>query len=423
MKVLTLILAAAAVLLCSCSEDRQTDKPREQVYYSHYWSFAGNARSGMDEAVARYNRESRNYELVPSALDHEAFKTAIKAELNAGRPSDIYSYWAGMRTAALAGKLQPLDELWEKEKLDQRFSPALVKSAATYDGHRYLLPVTQHLVAVIYNKKLFARLGLTPPKTWDEFLAVCRAVKAGGVTPLALGARNKWPAQFWFDYLLLRTAGPDYRHRLMAGQARYTDAEVVKAFTLWKELLDNGFFNPDPNGTDWETEAGGMLVHGRAAMTLMGSWLFGYLSSDKAGWVAGEDYDVFPFPAIDPSQPDVALGPVDGLVVPRDARNKAGALDVLRYFARLDTQLLISSFGGNIVPLSGVSPESYAGAQRIILPIIRHSEGWAFNYDLATRPEAAELGLNALAEFLAFPDLMPQILQKLDARTGSLPHD
>lgn len=31
-------------------------------------------------------------------------------------------------------------------------------------------------------------------------------LKAKGVVPIALGAKDQWPAQFWFDILLLRTA-------------------------------------------------------------------------------------------------------------------------------------------------------------------------------------------------------------------------
>ena len=423
MRRLILTLATLGILLGACGEEGQVPAPKQRVYYSHYWSFEGTAGSGMEEAVASYNAESKNYELIGNALDHEAFKTAITADLDAGRPADVYSYWAGMRTSALVGRLQPIDALWERERLDEHFSPSLVESAASYEGHKYLLPITQHLVAMIYDRKLFQRLGLKPPATWDEFLRVCETIKSHGVTPLALGARHKWPAQFWFDYLLLRTAGPEYRQKLMLGKAAFTDPQVMRAFALWKELVDRGCFNPDPVGTDWDTGAGRMLVEGQAAMTLMGSWLFGYLSSEKMGWTPGRDFDMFPFPSIEPDQPMVAVGPVDGLIVPRDARNPEGAMDVLRHFAREDVQLMISRSGGNIVPRSGVDPGKYPEAQKIILPLIGKASVWAFNFDLAARPEVAELGLNAFTEFLAFPDLAPQILQRLDSKVRNLPHE
>ena len=74
-----------------------------------------------------------------------------------------------------------------------------------------------------------------------------KTLKEQGVTPIALGSISKWPAQFWFDYLLLRTAGPEYRAQLMAGEASYTDPEVVRAMELWAELAALDCFTEDAN--------------------------------------------------------------------------------------------------------------------------------------------------------------------------------
>ena len=68
---------------------------------------------------------------------------------------------------------------------------------------------------MFYNKSVFSKAGInTMPRTWDEFLSLCAKLKSRGITPIALGSKNRWPAQFWFDYLILRTVGPDYRHNL-----------------------------------------------------------------------------------------------------------------------------------------------------------------------------------------------------------------
>ena len=110
-----------------------------------------------------------------------------------------------------------------------------------YDGKRYLVPFGYHYAGMFYNPKVMAEAGIaTMPKTWDELLAACTTLKDKGIDPIALGSKNRWPAQFWFDYLLLRTAGPDYRAKLMSGAASYTDAEVKTAMGLWKDLVDAG---------------------------------------------------------------------------------------------------------------------------------------------------------------------------------------
>ena len=93
------------------------------------------------------------------------------------------------------------------------------------------------------------------PTTWDELKATCETFKGLGIAPFALGSMNRWPAQFWFDYILLRTAGPEYRAKLMSGEAKYTDPEVVRTLELWAELVNAGCFNEDPNGIDWTDAA------------------------------------------------------------------------------------------------------------------------------------------------------------------------
>lgn len=103
--------------------------------------------------------------VIANGLDHEAFKSMILTTLDKGNPPELFTYWAGARTAELVrqNKLEPLDELWQKEQLDSRFSPAIIEAAATYAGHKYLLPITQHLVVFFYNKHLFNREQLSPP--------------------------------------------------------------------------------------------------------------------------------------------------------------------------------------------------------------------------------------------------------------------
>ena len=123
--------------------------------------------------------------------------------------------------------------MWAANDLDSQFPQGLIDSAATYDGAKYLLPLGYHYAGMFYNPKTFEAAGIAVPTTWDELKASCDAFNAAGIVPISLGSMNRWPAQFWFDYLLLRTAAPEYRAKLMAGEAMYTDPEVVRAMELW----------------------------------------------------------------------------------------------------------------------------------------------------------------------------------------------
>jgi len=379
----------------------------------HYWT--GALSGGIDQMAGAFNQEHPQYRLRATGFEHESFKAAIKAMLEGPNPPDLFSYWAGARVQALVdqGRIQPLDALWDTQNLGARFSPA-VAAACSYNGHKYVVPVTQHYVAFFYNKKLFETHGLVAPRTWDEFLQVCQKLKDAQVTPLALGSREKWPAQFWFDYLLLRSAGHNYRERLMRGQASYADPAVAKVFTLWKELADKGFFNPNPNAYDW-SEAAKTVFHGDAAMTLMGTWIIG-LFDGKLDWRQGLDYDFFSFPRLDPDIDEVALGPIDAIAMATACSSPEAAAQVLTHFAGAASQMAMSKGSGALAPNILVPESFYPDMQRRIRKAIAAAPVWALNYDLATSPAVAELGLAAFFRFLERPDQAQQVARDLAAQ-------
>lgn len=406
-----LFLAAAAVVAAGLA--LAAPRPKDLLFL-HYW--IGTLSGGVEEMVAAFGRGAGGASVRAQAFEHESFKSGIRAMLASSQPPDLFSYWAGARTEALVreGLLAPADDLWRRERLDRRF-PRTVVEACTYGGKRYLVPVTQHWVGFFYNKKLFRKNGLKPPATWEAFLQACRRLKAAGVAPIALGARERWPAQFWFDYLLLRTAGPAYRERLMAGRARYTDPEVARAFESWKAVAEAGYFRGDPNAFDW-SEAARMVRTGDAAMTLMGTWAIGFFEG-QLGWKQGEEFDFFPFPAMEAGVPAVSVGAIDAIALPVRGRVEEAA-PVLGYFAGREPQERMARGSGALSPSLEVSPAFYSNLQRRVLAVVRAAPAWAFNYDLATPPPVAEAGLDAFRAFLQNPARYREVLAEAERRAA-----
>ena len=341
MKLYAYTFLAVIFLVAGCqkknSQNTQETSPKHDVVFLHYWTDA--LSGGIDEMVEVYNRDHPLTHVRAKGFEHEAFKTGIKVMLAGGNPPDLFSYWAGSRTAYLAKKnyLEPLDSLWSQEHLDKRF-PQSVQEACTYEGHRYIVPVTQHMIGFFYNVRVFAAAGLNPPKTWDDFQRVCTVLSDRGITPVALGARDNWPAQFWFDYILLRTAGPDYRARLVEGRASYVDTEVVHAVDIWATMLEKKWFNSDATMLDW-SDAANMVADGHAGMTLMGTWIIGMYEGQKH-LAEGVDFDFFPFPQMKPGVERAALGGLDAMLVPREG-NTVQAKQVVTYFAAADVLTIV----------------------------------------------------------------------------------
>jgi multiple sugar transport system substrate-binding protein/raffinose/stachyose/melibiose transport system substrate-binding protein len=79
----------------------------------------------------------------------------------------------------------------------------------------------------------------------------------------------------------------------------------------------------------------------------------------------------------------------------------------------------MSKATGSFAPNIHVTKDFYSPLQQKISNDIDKCSNWNFNYDLATPPAAAEIGLNAFGEFLEFPAYYESILKKIDKQIQS----
>ena len=374
---------------------------QEEVNISHYFSGELN-QDNLNTVMATFTEET-GIGVVDSPIGHEDFKAGILAGVASGVLPDVFSYWAGARVQFVvdAGALQPIDAMWDAAGLDDVVPAGVADAATLYNGERYFVPFNIHYAALFYNPKVWAEAGIEVPDTWAGLLEAFAEFEMQGIDPIALGSKFRWPGQFWFDYLLLRTAGPDYRAALMAGDASYEDPEVVHAMTVWQSLIDAGYFVDGANAYDW-VDAADQVANGEAAVTLMGTWIGGLWKGD--GLVPGEDYDFFEFPPVHPhlhiDVPQAGVGPIDGWVMTANA-DAASAGALMEYLVSdVDTQTLWNTSFGSISPNVNVDPMAYDVVAAKAGASIANAAVYAFNYDLATTPPVAECGLDMFSAFM-----------------------
>ena len=167
------------------------------------------------------------------------------------------------------GRLLALNDL----KGMDNFTPVAKTAWTTDDGKStFCVPIAAVMHGFMYNKDAFAKLGITPPATVDQFFAALNKIKADGkYVPLAMGTKDTWEA----SQLAYQNIGPNYykgeegRRALIAGKAKLTDpqwVEPLRAMAKWKPYLGDGFESqtyPDSQN---------MFTLGRAAIYPAGSW-------------------------------------------------------------------------------------------------------------------------------------------------------
>ena len=262
----------------------------------------------------------------------ETFRTKQRQAMAAGTV-DLISMQAGSRVNAFAREGVALDitSMWDSNNYD-KLGYRICREIATYEGRIYTVPLMTYLYGVTYPKEMFSRLGLRPPKTWNDFLEVCQKLKDNGITPFAIGLKDQWPITFLWDFLIERTAGKEFVERLYNGKESWTDPKVFAAAELLKQLADKGYFIDGAASYD-HNGAFKLLAEGKASMWVGGDWAWqGMVSLGFKG--PGQDLDWFEFPTIDPKVPVGMLDVPEGFVICAKTKYPDAAKLFLDTFAR-----------------------------------------------------------------------------------------
>jgi raffinose/stachyose/melibiose transport system substrate-binding protein len=291
-----------------------------------------------DEIAKDYNAAHPGVNVQFKYLENEAFKAKLPTMLQAdeSRPDLFYSWGGGvMQAQDKAGFLKDVTK--DVSAWDSDLSPTAV-DAFTVDGKVVGVPFEVGEVAFYYNKKLFEKAGVKAEdiKSWDDFLGAVKKLKAAGITPLVVGAGEKWPMHFYYSYLVMRIGGEHALADAKAGKdGGFKNATFVEAGKRLHELAALEPFQPGYLSTS-HTQSSGIFGDGKAAMDLMGQWLLsmqGPNATDGKG-LNPDDIGILSFPVIPGGKGKATdtLGGINGWLVSKSAPPEA--VDFLKFFSQ-----------------------------------------------------------------------------------------
>lgn len=139
---------------------------------------------------------------------------------------------------ASKGKIAPLPEkLTKKMRATDKIEDNIYGVSRYYTGR-----------CVIYNKKIFKKLNLKEPKTYQQFLKVCEILKQNKITPLTIGARDLWHLSKWSNGLFekdIEAKNPDWLKQCHDGKVHWTDKEPKKMLKDFQMLFSKGYVASD----------------------------------------------------------------------------------------------------------------------------------------------------------------------------------
>jgi len=223
-----------------------------------------------DQILPVFEKSHPNIKVQFRPMAPTEYNAALNSKLDAGTAGDLVTCRPFDASLELfkKGRLLPLDDL----KGMANFTPVARTAWSTDDGKTtFCVPMASVIHGFIYNKDAFAKAGVTPPQTTDQFFAALDKLKAAGIVPLDMGTKDGWETAS----MGYQNIGPAYykgeagRLALVAGKQKLTDPDWVQPWRVlakWKPYLAEGFESqtyPDSQN---------MFTLGRAAIYPSGSW-------------------------------------------------------------------------------------------------------------------------------------------------------
>ena len=311
-KVFALVLTLALLLSATAAFAEKTQLT--------LWSIAVESdanRPAYEAAIAAFNAENPDYEIVMEVTENEAYKTKIKAAMSDGTNlPDIFFTWsmAFLGDFVEAGRVLCLDEYIPEYK--DELTDAMLANT-TYDGKHYGVPMTMNVVTLFANMDLLAKAGWDKaPESYDELIACCDDLLKAEIIPFGVAGKEQWCLSEYVEPILVKTIGAEGLKEVYQ-TGKWNQEGVVKAMQLFTDLTAKNYFDPAAPALTNE-EAKQNFLAGKTAFYQNGSWNCGEVAA------AGENFVAIPFPVIDAEHSTLYQGvggPNDTLAVAATTAN------------------------------------------------------------------------------------------------------
>lgn len=248
----------------------------------------GYGREWFDYAVKSFTEKYPNVKVdITASAD---MKTILSTKISAGKDKDMFDLFntdpaGGIVGLAEAGKLEPMDDIWEyplpdvpDKKVKDLMMPGMYESTQLINGKRYEFTTASSFGGLFFNKKLFEEHGWNQnPNTWEEFKALLADIKADGIAPITFPgihpSYHNWAFGTAKNFELADINGhvDEFIENFRTyGLPQYTNPETVETWTRIYELGKQGYFAeglPALNHTQSQMQ----VIQGQAAMVSTGT--------------------------------------------------------------------------------------------------------------------------------------------------------
>ncbi len=315
-----------------------TVAPTAEPITLRYWHTMSDPETAqLQKVIDAFQAANPGITIEATRYAYNDFKTAILTAIAGGDvPDTARMDIAWVSEFASQGALMQLDGAFaDFDKIAATTFPGPL-STNKYQGHYYGLPQNTNTQVLLFNKDLFDKAGITaPPATMEEFAAdACKlSDKAAKTYGYAEGGTYFWaPAPVFYAM-----GGKVVDENITTATGFVNGPESVAAFTMLKDLYDQGCMSPNLLGGGIATDAG--HATGVYAMIIDGPWMVDIYKGNYPDFKV----NFAPIPA-GPNGTSSVVGGED-VVILDGAKNKDAAQLWVSYLMSIDVQKTMAEVG------------------------------------------------------------------------------
>jgi len=302
---------------------------QEPVTLSLMMSTTTNTYPAMQAVVAEAEKKLNikiKFDVKPDGTEGD---NLVKTRLATGEMSDILAYNSGSLFQAL-NPTQNFVDLTNEPFMDRILDT--FKQVVTADGKVYGVPAgSSNVGAILYNKKVYEELGLSVPKTWEEFIANNEKIKAAGKTAVITTFKTTWTSQLFVlgNHYNVQAQVPNFAEDYTNNKAKFATTPVaLRGFQMTREVYDKGYMNEDFLAATYDNGIK-MLAEGTGVHYPMLSHALDVLAKNYPDKI--NDIGVFPIPSDNPEINGLTVWMPNGIYINNKSKNIDAAKKFLEY--------------------------------------------------------------------------------------------
>lgn len=321
-----------------------------------------------DDLVTSFDQFEECTGITVDYVGTQEFETQINVRVEGGDPPDlaIFPQPGLLQRIVATGKVVPAPQA-VADNVDTFWSDSW-KQYGTIDDTFYAAPLMASVKGwVWYSPTEFADKGYEVPATWADMMTLSEQMATDNADtatyrPWCIGFESGdatgWPGTDWIEDIVLRQAGPDVYDEWVAGNVKFSDPQIVKAFDTFGDIAKNdkmvngGFGGPESIVSTSFNDGGLPILSGDCSLHHQASF---YEAQWPEGTNVAEDGDVWAFitPKVNADDPDAVTGGGEFVA----AFNDDDATAALQQFMSSDTWANTRvALGGVISANQGLDP-------------------------------------------------------------------